>query len=69
MTHPDRNRARARIIITDPEEVIHVTIYRDGELPVRVEQTALQSLIIAKQLLDAALRRLVRDPCVRTQYL
>jgi hypothetical protein len=59
-----------RIIVTapHPDSEITVTIYREGEPAVQVEQTALQALLVAQALIEKALRPLIADPDFRKRY-
>jgi hypothetical protein len=58
-----------RVIVTDHSDRIMVTTYRDGDKLACVEQSPLQSLMIAERLLDAALRRLIVDRETRAKFL
>jgi len=59
-----------RIIVTAPfpDSPIIVTVYRDHEKAVQVEQTVLQALMLAEALIEKALRPLIADPEIRKRY-
>jgi hypothetical protein len=65
----ERVKVSDRVIVTDHSEVIQISVYRDADKLVCVEQSPLQSLMIAERLLDAALRRLIVDSETRAKFL
>ena len=58
-----------RVVVTDHSDRIMVTTYRNADKLACVEQSPLQSLMIAERLLDAALRRLIVDSGTRAKFL
>jgi len=61
---------KPRIIVTAPypDSPITVTLYREGEAAVQVEQTVLQALMLAEALIEKALRPLIADPETRRRF-